>query len=110
MPQLTVRGIPLDTMKKASAPLCRELAGICGCPEDYFTIDCLAVTSLFGGMETATFPFIEVAWFDRGSEVRDRVAEAISRHICDAGGISEVEVAFKVYHEQHYYINGKPCG
>ncbi|MFC3341809.1 DUF1904 family protein [Paenibacillus abyssi] len=108
MPQLTVRGIEANTMMAISRPLIEELAAVCECGTDNFTVDCLSVTSVFDGERADTYPFIEVAWFERGREVRDRLAEAVTRHIRLAG-IAEVEIAFKVYREDAYYINGIPC-
>ncbi|CAG7597015.1 hypothetical protein PAESOLCIP111_00111 [Paenibacillus solanacearum] len=109
MPQLTVRGIGVDVMVSISRPLVEELAAICQCGTDHFTVDCLNVVSVFDGQACNTNPFIEVAWFERGREIRDRVAEAITRHVRTAG-VSELEIAFKVYKEDGYYIGGVPCG
>jgi hypothetical protein len=107
MPQLTVRGINAQKMSAISKPLVEELALICDCGTDNFMVDCLNVTSVFGGEVVETYPFIEVAWFERGREVRDRFAEALVRHI-HLAGIPELEVAFKIYREDGYYINGRP--
>jgi len=109
MPQLTVRGIAADRMAAVSKALVEELAAICSCGTDNFTIDCLTVVSVFDGGATETYPFVEVAWFDRGREVRDRFAEAVSRHARLAGA-EGIEVAFKTYTEDAYYIDGVPCG
>lgn len=108
MPQLTVRGIPVQTLMQLSSSMVDELAQLCGCGTDNFTIDALQVVSVFGGAQADTYPFIEVAWFDRGEETRDRFAEIVTRHAREAG-IAEIEVAFKVYREEAYYINGSPC-
>jgi hypothetical protein len=40
--------------------------------------------------------------------VRDRFAAAVTRHVRQAG-VAEVEVAFKVYREDAYYVNGVSC-
>lgn len=108
MPQLTVRGISQQTMVAISKELIQELAIVCDCEPDNFTIDCLNVTSIFGGEIVETYPFIEVAWFERGSEVRHRLVQVLSRYV-HLAGVPEVEVAFKVYREDAYYINGLPC-
>lgn len=108
MPQLTIRGISVQTIKAISGPLVEELASICECGTDNFTLDCLAVTSVFGGETVETYPFIEVAWFERGGVVRYRFAEAVTRHVRLAG-VTDVEVAFKVYREDAYYVSGVPC-
>jgi hypothetical protein len=109
MPQLTVRGINVQIMTEISKPLVEEMAAICECGTDNFTIDCLNVVSVFGGETAETYPFIEVAWFERGPEVRDRLAQALVRQL-RLEGIAEVEVAFKVYREDSYYVGGVPCG
>jgi hypothetical protein len=108
MPQLTVRGIDAVKLAAVSGPLVEELAKVCECGPDNFTIDCLAVISVYGGLPVDTYPFIEVAWFERGGAIRDRFAEVVTRHV-RAIGVAEVEVAFKVYTEDAYYINGVPC-
>jgi hypothetical protein len=96
-------------MAGISASLLEELADICECGTDNFTIDCLQVTSVFGGRPIETYPFVEVAWFERGQDVRSRFAQAVTRRIREAG-VPEVEVAFKVYREEDYYVNGVCCG
>ncbi|WP_219835518.1 DUF1904 family protein [Paenibacillus sp. R14(2021)] len=107
MPQLTMRGINVSEVMKISTALVEELAQICKCSKDNFTIDCLTTTSIFDGAAIPTYPFVEVAWFDRGQAVQDGVAGAITNHLL-LTGIPEVEVAFKVYRETHYYANGQP--
>jgi hypothetical protein len=108
MPQLTIRGIDPMKLAAVSLELAAELAVLCECGTENFTFDCLPVTSFAEGIAVPTFPFIEVAWFDRGPAVRDRFAEALTRRIRDIG-ISELEIAFKVYSQDAYYCNGEPC-
>ncbi|WP_245585945.1 DUF1904 family protein [Paenibacillus pinihumi] len=108
LPQLTVRGIDKDVLAVISKPLLQEMAQVCGCGTDNFTIDCLQVTAIGEEGVTGVYPFIEVAWFERGREVRDVLARTITSHI-QAAGIQELEIAFKVYQEDGYYINGVSC-
>ncbi|MGO0059263.1 DUF1904 family protein [Brevibacillus fluminis] len=108
MPHLLVRGVSVEQMKQISAPLVEELAAICQCGTDNFTIDVLSTTAVFAGSVVESFPFIEVAWFERGLETRDRFAHALSRHVRGTG-VAEIEVAFKTYREDSYYLNGERC-
>ena len=64
-------------------------------------------TFVFNGEEIEAFPLIEVKWFERGQEIRDRFASSTT-YIMDFG-LSEVEVVFTVFTESAYYINGKHC-
>ncbi|TVY09102.1 DUF1904 family protein [Paenibacillus cremeus] len=106
MPHLSVRGIEAEDLRTISQPLVEELAAICACGEDQFTIGCFATISVFGGAFVSTYPFIEVAWFDRGQETRDKFAQAITKHVLSLG-IPEVEIAFKAYLPECYYANGE---
>lgn len=108
MPHLIVRGVSVEQMKAISTPLVEELAAICDCGTDNFTIECLTTTAIFAGQIVDSFPFIEVAWFERGLQTRDRFALALSRHVLSTG-IKEIEVAFKTYREDSYYLNGERC-
>ncbi|HDR8066921.1 TPA: DUF1904 family protein, partial [Bacillus cereus] len=65
-------------------------------------------TFVFNGEEIEAFPLIEVKWFERGQEIRDRFAKAITTYVKDFG-LSEVEVVFMVFTESAYYINEKHC-
>ncbi|MEW9698237.1 DUF1904 family protein [Paenibacillus sp. SI8] len=109
MPRITVRGLTVEQVCSLSESLIEQLAGICDCETDNFTLECVSHTSVFAGKRCETYPFIEVAWFERGSAIRDLVAGSITGHV-RALGIPEVEVAFTTYEKEAYYINGKPCG
>jgi len=108
MPQLIVRGIEAEQMCKISTSLVEELASVCECGTDNFVIDCVQTASVFNGNIVETYPFIEVAWFERGQAVRDRFAKAVAEHV-KALGVPEVEIAFKTYREDSYYLNGERC-
>ncbi|WP_080834616.1 DUF1904 family protein [Cohnella massiliensis] len=109
MPQLLIRGIGPERVRAASRSLIAELAAVCECPPDHIMLECLPTAAFFDGEEVPVFPFVEVAWFDRGEDVRDRFAEAVDRHF-RAAGIPELEIAFRTYRPEEYYINGKRAG
>ncbi|XID95971.1 DUF1904 family protein [Paenibacillaceae bacterium WGS1546] len=106
MPHLIIRGVDPGTVRELSPSLVEELAAICGCPNDHVMLECLHTTSCFGGEFASSYPFVEVHWFERGGEVRDRAAECIDRHI-RSNGVEEMEIAFRVYDREGYYANGK---
>lgn len=109
MPHLLFRGIAPEQLREAAQPLAEELAVICECGTDNFTMDCLHTTSVFGGTGDRSFPFVEVAWFERGSEARGQFAAAVTAQLAKLG-LTEIEVAFRTYREDSYYIDGQPCG
>lgn len=106
MPQLRIKGIEAEKILSISKDLVNELTEIVECPRDYFTIECIDTTSIFDGEFVETYPFVEVAWFDRGQKVQDRVAKIIATYINQLG-VQDVEIAFVVFKENSYYENGK---
>ncbi|WP_088072836.1 DUF1904 family protein [Gottfriedia luciferensis] len=106
MPQLLIKGISTNNICQISKQLIEELAELCECGTDNFTIDCIHSTSIFNGEIVESFPFIEVRWFERGIETRDRFAATIDKYVSTLN-IPEYEVAFITYDEESYYLNGK---
>lgn len=106
MPHLVFRGISVDQVKTISKPLVNELADLCNCGTDNFTLEIISSTFVFEENEVPGFPFIEVKWFERGQEVRDQFARVVTK-LVQSLEIPEVEVAFTTYQESAYYNNGK---
>ncbi|WP_141500533.1 DUF1904 family protein [Paenibacillus luteus] len=108
MPHLIFRGVPADKLHTISLPLANELAVICECGTDNFTMACLHTTNVFGNEAgDPDFAFIEVGWFERGQQVRNRFAQAVTAYVAELG-IPEIEIVFHAYREDSYYINGEP--
>jgi len=109
MPQLLFKGIPAEDIRAISTPLVEEMAAICQCGTDNFTLECLHVTAIFDGKYTEAYPFIEVWWFERGDEVRDKMAAVIDRQVRSLG-IPDLEISFQVRREDNFYMNGRRFG
>jgi hypothetical protein len=106
VPQLIIRGITVEQVKTISKPLVQELATLCDCGTDNFTLEIMNSTFVFDGEEVPGYPFIEVKWFDRGGDIQDEFANIITKQVHSLG-IPEVEVAFHTFRESDYYLNGK---
>ncbi|WP_394139919.1 DUF1904 family protein [Cytobacillus oceanisediminis] len=106
MPHLFIRGITVDQTKEISVPLVKELAELCACGEENFTLEVVQSTFVFNQNEVPAYPFIEVKWFDRGKGVQNQFAKVVTNHV-QSLGVPEVEVAFTAFLETDYYLNGK---
>lgn len=106
MPQIKVRGISVEDLCKISTGLIDNLTEIIKCPRDYFEIECIHSTAIKDGQIAPVYPFIEVAWFDRGQQIQDQVAKEITRQI-QSLGINDVDLAFSVFQKERYYENGE---
>ena len=62
-------------------------------------------TFIYEGKEVEAPTLIEVAWFDRGQEVQDEVAECMMKHFGDEAEC--LEVYFIPLQETAYYENGE---
>lgn len=106
MPQIKLRGIGIDTICRLSSPLINELAELTGSPKDDFTLELLHSTFIANGGVVPGYPFVEVAWFDRGQETQDHAAKIITRLINEAGYPS-VDIMFTILDKPRYYENGE---
>ncbi len=106
MPHLFIRGISVEQTKEISISLVQDLAELCVCGEDNFTLEIVQSVFVLNEDEIAAYPFIEVKWFDRGKVIQDKFAQTITKHV-QFLGIPEVEVAFTAFSEADYYLNGK---
>ena len=104
MPQIIIKGMELDKVKAISTSLVDELQQIIGCPRDYFTIEAVISSFIMDGQQTEISPLVEIKWFDRGQDIQDRTAAAISRHI-RSSGYSHAETFFTVLENSKYYEN-----
>ena len=108
MPHLLFRGVPAEQLQAVTPALADKLAAICECGTDNFTMACLHTTSvLVSQSEQSDFAFIEVGWFERGQQIRNSFAQAVTECVRQLG-ISEIEIVFHAYREDSYYINGEP--
>lgn len=105
MPMLRIRGIEEIQVKKGSQALVDDLSRIVGCPRDYFTLELVTSVYIMDGERTPQQPIIEVLWFDRGQEVQDQAAKAITDHL--RGDLESLEVFFIPLQEKNYYENGE---
>ncbi|KAB3530463.1 DUF1904 domain-containing protein [Alkaliphilus serpentinus] len=106
MPQIKVRGISPEKLCKIDQNLIDELVEIVQCPRDYFQLEYIQSLAIRDGNIEEAYPFVEVAWFDRGLEVQDQVAKTITKYMRHLSEES-VEVAFILFDKRSYYEDGE---
>lgn len=106
MPQIKMRGIEIDPIRKLSKQLIDELAVLTQSPRDDFTLELINSTFVLDGEIVQGYPFVEIAWFDRGQEIQDKAAQTISQLINEAGYPS-VDIMFTILEKSRYYENGE---
>lgn len=106
MPQLRFHAIEKEKLVSISTQMLDALVEVVKCPRDHFILELVNSTYIFDGEKVEAYPFVEVAWFDRGFDVQDEVASIITKSIQSAG-YQEIEVAFTEFKARNYYENGK---
>lgn len=106
MPQIKIRGVDPQEVCKISKKMVDTLTNMIGCPREYFTIECIHSTAIRDGEVVPVSPFVEVAWFDRGQEVQDLVAQEITCQLKSVG-VESIDVAFLTFERHSYYENGE---
>ncbi|MFI3227255.1 MAG: DUF1904 family protein [Clostridia bacterium] len=115
MPHLEFKALKIEQIKILSKNLPPKLADIIQCPPDWFTftVSSSADVNLYYDGEIITDTvFVYVEWFDRGQEIKDKVAKILTEQILfsDADyfeNIKNVTVIFKTHHASDYFENGE---
>ena len=100
-------GDPINAVKIFNEKMVDELVEAVKCPRDYFEIECIKSVAIRDGKIADVYPFVEVAWFDRGQEVQDIVAKIITNNIRENLNIESMDLAFTVFEKEKYYENGE---
>ena len=102
MPQITIKGLTDQQMRRISTPLFTELAEAIGCPEDWLILE-LSHSTFYGkGEPVPGFPIAVVSWFDRPEKVRQRVAEILRARIMGEG-FGLVQVIFQTLDTDRFF-------
>lgn len=107
MPQIKFRGVEVEKICHISEQMIDELTEIIQCPRDYFTIEHIASIFIQDGKIVQGYPFVEVAWFDRGQSIQDQTAMTITKYLQQAG-CDQIDIFFQPLEKNRYYENGKP--
>ena len=107
MPQIKIRGINEHDICKISEKMIDKLVEAIKCPRDSFEIECIKSVAIRNGQLEEVYPFVEVAWFDRGQEVQDIVAKIITNSIRNNLDVESMNLAFTVFEKEKYYKNGE---
>lgn len=107
MPHLRIRSLDSDQVAKLSTSLVAELAEITGAPADNFTLELVQTQFFQGGEVVASFPFVEVLWFQRPQAMQDACAVLITKRVKDVVPEQDVVVVFTELAKDGYYENGK---
>lgn len=106
MPALKLKSIDENKALSISKRLIDELQELIQCPREYFSIELVESKFIMDNKFVKGPKMVDVFWFDRGQEVRDKAANIITKCF-NSIGYKSVDVIFHSLEQDKYYENGE---
>ena len=106
MPHIRVRGITENTILKLSTTSAK-LAEIIETTPDNFTFELVQTKFFENGKSSKGYPFIEVLWFARTQEMKNKLAECLTDIIKSLETHDYITVIFRDLETDSYFENGE---
>ena len=107
MPHIRCRGLEFETVKKISTSLVDGLTKIMECDRSWFTVEFIESTFISDGKISNGYPFIEILWFNRGQDVKDKVAKFTTSLLEKDSNYPAITVIFTDLKGEDYYENAE---
>lgn len=107
MPHLKVRGLEKKKLVEKSKEIIDGLTEIIRCDRTWFTIEHVDTEYIFDGKIQEGYSFVELYWFERGKEVKEKVAEFLTRKIKEINGKRDSCIIFFPLLGENYCDNGE---
>lgn len=109
MPHLRFRSVKVETVQKISQQS-SELASLIQTSADNFTFELISTQFFETGKSANSYPFVEVLWFSRSQELKQKTADFLTEKIKTFEEASDVCVVFNEIKKENYFENGKSFG
>jgi phenylpyruvate tautomerase PptA (4-oxalocrotonate tautomerase family) len=107
MPHIRIRALGEKAIQKLSLELPQELAKMIQTSADNFTVEKVATQFYRDGLPVEGDPMIEVLWFDRGQEMKNRCAKKITELAQKHSSAEFISVVFVALPKESYFENGE---
>lgn len=107
MPHLKFRGIDKKVLIENSKELIDGLTEIIECNRDWFTVEHIETEYIFDGKIVPGYIFVEVSWFERAKEVKDRTAKFLTEFCKKYSNNNDTTIIFYPLLGENYYDNGE---
>ena len=107
MPHIRIRAVSESAVKKLSSSLPSELAAVMQTSVDNFSMELIQTRFFRDEKAIEGDPMIEVLWFERGQEIRDKSAKKITELVRQVHPAEYISVVFTALAENSYYENGE---
>lgn len=107
MPHIRVRGMSPAQVQTLSQDLVEGLAAIVNTSPDNFTIEHVPTQFYAHGHPEAGYPIMEVWWFERPADIKQKTAEHLTASVRRIMPQSDVVVIFHPLGKADYFENGR---
>lgn len=105
MPRLAFHALDADLVRAAHPALMADFEAILGPAAAHTVFEVVPSTFIPG----PSFPFVDVALFDRGLDIQDALARSLTQRLQEAGSPSP-DIAFRHLEPRRYYEDGAALG
>lgn len=106
MPQIIVKGVKEEEVKKLSMECSPKLGEMCDCPSDWFVFDYIESKFFDETGLIKHWPVVQVWWFERPQEVQDKFAKCLNDYFVELGYTGS-QISFHIFDENSYYEEGQ---
>lgn len=107
MPHIRIRSISEKHVQNLSKILPKELAQSMETSEDNFTFELISTKYFSNGKVKKSYPYIEVYWFERSQEIKEKSAKIITDYVRKLTKAEDIAVVFTPIQKNDYFENGK---
>lgn len=106
MPHIRVRGMEQKLLAGVAEGIVEQIAHATQTPNDHFTLEHIPSAYIVKGGASEAYPFVEILWFDRGQDMKTKVAAIVDKALRNiVGEDTDITVLFSDLRGQDYYEN-----
>ncbi len=106
MPQIICKGMNEQEVLTLSEKITGQLSALMDTPQDWFMFEYQQRKCFVMGKPLEGDPIVDIWWFDRGQEIKDKTALIVDSAV-RGFGYEQIEVVFHESIACDYYENGK---
>lgn len=107
VPHIRIRSVSEKNVQALSKKLPKDLAKAMETTEDNFSFELISTKYFSNGKAKKSYPYIEVHWFERTQEIKQRSANIITDLVRSLTKAEDIAVVFTPIQKSDYFENGK---
>lgn len=106
MPHIRARGTTVDDVKTLSRITSTEISELCKCSVSDLSWEVTQTQFIVDGAPDGGYPIVEFLWFDRGQEVKNKIARILDEALKQRGYSGDRAIIFSEVDQTNYFECG----